>query len=154
MSSKKSNENIKFIPKLDLKKKPDEKIKVVIIGDCRVGKTALIERIICNKFLEEYHTTNGFLYNNLNLKINDKILELDIWDTSGNEVYKSLAKNHLQSASIAILVYDITNRASFKSIDSWLKELDTNQNIILVGNKSDLEDKRQVQIEEIKTILI
>ena len=150
MSSKKSNENIKFIPKLDLKKKPDEKIKVVIIGDCRVGKTALIERIICNKFLEEYHTTIGFLYNNLNLKINDKILELDIWDTSGNEVYKSLAKNHLQSASIAILVYDITNRASFKSIDSWLKELDTNPTIILVGNKSDLEDKRQVQIEEIK----
>ena len=148
MSSKKSNENIEFIPEGDLQKKPDKEFKVVTIGDRRVGKTALIQRIKQNKCIEEYNTTIGIAYNNLNIKINDQILQLKIWDTSGNETYKSISKNYWKSASVAILVYDIANRASFENIDLWLKELDSNSTKILVGNKSDLENERKVQFEE------
>ena len=154
MSSKKSNENIEFIPEGDLQKKPDKEFKVVTIGDRRVGKTALIQRIKQNKFIEEYNTTIGIAYNNLNIKINDQILQLKIWDTSGNETYKSISKNYWKSASVVILVYDIANRASFENIDLWLKELDSNSTIILVGNKSDLDNERKVHLKKEKKNLI
>ena len=134
MSSKKSNKNIEFLPK-DEFHEPDKIFTVVTIGDCGVGKTALIERITKNKFAEEYYATIGAAYNNLYLKINDKILKLEIFDTSGSEKYESFSKYHWKKASIAILVYDITKRASFENIDLWLEKLKSNSTVILVGNK-------------------
>ena len=132
--------------------KCDLSFKVIVIGDSFVGKSSLANKAIKNKFDTTYSTTVGFDYFSFFLKINDKILKLQIWDTCGQENYQSLISNFYRNSSLALMVYAINNRSSFEHIDNWLKEIKVNSNpdakIFLIGNKKDLEEERFVSYEE------
>ena len=131
----------------------DEKIKLMIIGETRTGKTSLISRYCKNEFSGgAYLSTIGIDFQIKNLEINSKKIRLQIWDTAGQERFRKIAKNYYQSSDGFIVVYDITNNESFQTLDYWVEEIKSNSQelsrMILVGNKCDLEEGRQVKKEE------
>ena len=131
----------------------DEKIKLMIIGETRTGKTSLISRYCKGDYSESpYLSTIGIDFQIKNLTINSKKIRLQIWDTAGQERFRNIAKNYYQSSDGFIIVYDITNSESFQTLDYWIEEIKSNSHeftkMILVGNKCDLEDERQVKKEE------
>ena len=132
----------------------DLTFKMIVIGDPGVGKSCLTGRAIKDKFDGEYAPTIGFEFLTYTVKIEDKIIKLQVWDTCGQEMYRSLITNFYRNASLAMMVYSIDSRESFIHINTWLKEIRLQSHpdvkIILIGNKNDLEDKRQVTFEEAK----
>ena len=129
----------------------DLSFKILIIGDSFVGKSCLALRATKGSFNSLYTPTVGFEFFNFFLKIEEEYVKLQIWDTCGQEVYRSLISSFYRNSSLAIIVYAIDNEESFNNIEIWLNELKTKGNpdisIILVGNKLDLEDKREVTKE-------
>ena len=128
-------------------------IKVVLIGDAGVGKTCIISRYIDNKFNEETASTNGGSYCQKTIKIGDKEVLLDIWDTAGQEIYQSLGKHFFRDAEAVCLVYDITNQKSFENLkNNWYEDLQQygRKDVIIavVGNKSDLYEKEEITENE------
>ena len=132
--------------------KSDLSFKIIIIGDSYVGKSSLAYKAVKNRFDTVYSATLGFDYFSFFVRIDNKILKLQIWDTCGQEIYQSLIRNFYSNSSLAIMVYSIDNRESFVHIDNWLKEIKINSNpnakIFLIGNKNDLNDKREISYEE------
>ena len=130
----------------------DVNYKVIIIGNNSVGKTCINNRIIRNIYDPNYEPTLGFDYSHFFLKANDKIIKLSLWDTCGQEKYRSLISNFYRNSSFVLLVYSIDNRQSFDSLEGWLNDVRTAGNaeiqICLIGNKSDLTDNRQITEEE------
>ena len=130
----------------------DLSFKMIVIGDSGVGKSCLTTKAVKNTFEEFYQATIGFEFLTFNLKMNETVVKLQIWDTCGQEVYRSLISNFYRNSSLAVLLYAIDNRDSFINVDNWLKELKGQANpdvkIMIVGNKCDLEDERKVSIEE------
>ena len=128
----------------------DFSIKYVIVGDSGVGKTNILNRYIRNSFYLDGKSTIGIELETKIFKIQDKYIKLNIWDTAGQERFKSVTQAYYKGAKGAILVYDITRENTFNSIDAWFKEIKesaiSDMNLILIGNKSDLEDKRKVSI--------
>ncbi len=129
----------------------DLSFKILIIGDSSVGKSCLALRATKGSFNSLYTPTVGFEFFNFYLKIEEEFIKLQIWDTCGQEVYRSLISSFYRNSSLAIIVYAIDNEESFNNIEIWLNELKTKGNpdisIILVGNKLDLEDQREVTKE-------
>ena len=127
-------------------------IKIITLGDSRVGKTSLIVKYIENKFSITFVTTMGFDIKNKQITLKDGTeAKLMIFDTAGQERFKSLAENYIKKANGILLVYDISEKQSFQNIENWMESIRENSNespIILIGNKSDLNDERQVSIEE------
>ena len=125
--------------------------KIIIIGDSSVGKSCLALRAAKGTFESLYTPTVGFEFLTLYLKINDSNIKLQVWDTCGQEVYRSLIGSFYRNSSLALIVYSIDNENSFNNIESWLNELKSKGNpdinIFLIGNKADLEDKRLVSKE-------
>ena len=130
----------------------DLSFKVIVIGDSGVGKSCLTNKATKNVFEIDYNATVGFEFFTFNIRINQKVVKLQIWDTCGQEIYRSLITNFYRNSSLAILVYAINKKETFQDIDIWLKELRTHSSpdvkIILIGNKIDLENKREVSREE------
>ena len=126
--------------------------KIIVLGDPGVGKSSLLGRATKNIFNAEYQTTVGFEFLTFTEKIGEKKVKLQIWDTCGQETYKSLISNFYRNASLAMLIYSIDSRETFNNIIKWLKEIKLQSNpdikVVLIGNKADLENKRQVTIEE------
>ena len=122
--------------------------KIIIIGDSGVGKSCLAIRALKNIFESLYQPTIGFEFMSSYIKIDGKIIKLQIWDTCGQEVYRSLISSFYNNASLAIMVYSINNENSFNNLDFWLNEIRTKANpdinIILIGNKNDLENERKI----------
>ena len=138
-----------------MKDKDNISCKVVLVGDAGVGKTSIIERYINNKYDENQKTTlvSSYTFKKIDIKKYNKSVSLDIWDTAGQEVYRSLSKNFYLNASIGILVYDISRKASFESIrDYWYEQLKTfgEEKMIfdVVGNKTDLFQREEVPENE------
>ena len=129
----------------------DLSFKIIIIGDQGVGKSCLSIKASRNYFEDFYSPTVGFEFVSFNVRIEDKNIKLQIWDTCGQEVYRSLISSFYRSASLAIIVYSIDNDDSFNNIEKWLNDVKTQSNpnikIFLIGNKADLEDKRKVSRE-------
>ena len=131
----------------------EKKYKIIWIGDSGVGKTCLLIKAQKHLFEHENKSTLGFEYYNItiNLKNNKKIL-LQTWDTCGQESYKSIANIFYKRVKLAILVYSIDSRQSFDGLNYWLNEIRTKSQedvkLILVGNKSDLNETREVSYEE------
>ena len=127
-------------------------IKIITLGDSHVGKTSLIIKYIENKFSTTFVTTMGFDIKNKQITLKDGTeAKLMIFDTAGQERFKSLAENYIRKANGILLVYDISEKQSFQNIENWMDSIRENSNelpIILIGNKSDLNDERQVSIEE------
>ena len=130
----------------------DLSFKLIFIGDSSVGKSCLTAKAVKNNFEEYYQATVGFEFLTFNMKVNDKVIKLQIWDTCGQEIYKSLISNFYRNSSLAVLVYAIDNKESFNHVENWLNDLKSQANpdvrIFLVGNKSDLEEQRKVTKEE------
>ena len=130
----------------------DLSFKLIFIGDSSVGKSCLTTKAVKNNFEEYYQATVGFEFLTFNMKVNDKVIKLQIWDTCGQEIYKSLISNFYRNSSLAVLVYAIDNKESFTHVENWLNDLKSQANedvrIFLVGNKSDLEEERKVTREE------
>ena len=130
----------------------DLSFKLIFIGDSSVGKSCLTAKAVKNNFEEYYQATVGFEFLTFNMKVNDKVIKLQIWDTCGQEIYKSLISNFYRNSSLAVLVYAIDNKESFNHVEVWLNDLKSQANpdvrIFLVGNKADLEEDRKVNKEE------
>ena len=130
----------------------DISFKIIVIGDSGVGKSCLTTQAVRNNFEEFYTATVGFEFLTFNMRINNNVLKLQIWDICGQEVYKSLISNFYRNSSLALILYAINNRDSFQHAETWLNDLKNQANpnvrVFLVGNKSDLENERVVSKEE------
>ena len=133
----------------------DLSFKIIIVGDSGVGKSCLSIKATRNYFEDFYSPTVGFEFLTFNVKVDEKIVKLQIWDTCGQEVYRSLINGFYRNSSLAILLYGINNIKSFQNLELWLNDIKVNSNpdikIFLVGNKKDLEEKREVPIDKAKT---
>ena len=121
--------------------------KVVFVGNPFVGKTSLMKRIISSEFNESYDQTIGVDFYSKTVMYKETIFKLQLWDSAGQEKYKSLIPSYVRGASLIFLVYDVTDERSFDAVSTWLnfikQNLDVNAatKLILVGNKIDLERK-------------
>ena len=131
----------------------DEKIKIMIIGESKVGKTSLISRYCNNDFDGgAYLSTVGIDYQIKNLVLDNKNIRIQIWDTAGQERYRNIAKSYFQSSDGFIIVYDISCIQTFEKLDYWIEQIKLNSQeytkMILFGNKCDIEEGRKINKEE------
>ena len=134
----------------------DYLLKYIIIGDAAVGKSNLLLRYVHGQFKPEYQLTIGVEFGAKNINISSKVFRIQIWDTAGQENFRSITRAYYKSSVCALVVYDISSRDSFNNVTSWIEDC-KNQSpktifMVLVGNKCDLEDKRQVSYEEGKEL--
>ena len=138
---------------MNSKKNPETpKYKLIFLGDQNVGKSSILNRFLNDTFVEEYQATIGLDFQSKNVQIENQDIHLLLYDTAGQEKFRSLIPMYTRDANIILLVYDITNKESFNNLSLWLKDL-TNINFdevifCIVGNKIDLSDKRVVVKEE------
>ena len=136
----------------------ETRVKLVLLGDTGVGKSAIVVRFVQGEFSNESKVTVGAAFLAKALRIPEspgvlaKAVKFEIWDTAGQERYASLAPLYYRGAGAAVVVYDITSTASFEKARFWVKELQKhaspNINMVLVGNKKDLEGRRAVSRED------
>ena len=133
-------------------------LKYIIIGDPSVGKSNLLMKFAHNKFTEEYQTTIGVEFGAKNIQIKNQMYRIQIWDTAGQENFRSITRAYFKNCVCAMVVYDITSRKSFENVQNWLQDVHDQSPktvlIILIGNKIDLENKRDVSYDEGKEYAI
>ncbi|KAG5470607.1 hypothetical protein LSCM1_01853 [Leishmania martiniquensis] len=126
--------------------------KYIIIGDSGVGKSCLLLQFTDKRFEPLHDLTIGVEFGARLISIQGKGVKLQIWDTAGQESFRSITRSYYRGASGALLVYDVTRRDTFMHLQSWLEDAKANANtalvIMLIGNKCDLDSKRQVSREE------
>jgi len=128
--------------------------KVIILGLYGVGKTSIIIRFMKKGFDEDNSSTITVDIKNFQVKVNDKIIQIQIWDSCGNDEFAKSTPNLFKNASIAILVYAINDKQSFEDLEKWyniLKEYCYDHKIFLIGNKSDLKEERIIESEKGET---
>ena len=134
----------------------DYLLKYIIIGDAAVGKSNLLLRYVHGQFKPEYQLTIGVEFGAKNIEISSKTFRIQIWDTVGQENFRSITRAYYKNSVCALVVYDISSRDSFNNVMSWIEDCKNQSSntifIVLVGNKSDLDDKRQVSYEEGKEL--
>ena len=137
-----------------MKRKKELLFKLVIIGDAATGKSSLLRRYCENTFTEDYECSIGVGFQIKILKMRDqRIVKLQIWDTAGQERYKVMTKSYYRNARACLIVYDVTRRVTFDNVKVWAEQYSQNnpsnrQFVIILGNKKDLTDKRQVSTSE------
>lgn len=128
------------------------KYKIVFLGDQGVGKTSIITRFMYDSFDKLYQATIGIDFLSKTMYLEDRTVRLQLWDTAGQERFRSLIPSYIRDSSVAVVVYDITNRASFLNTSKWIEDVRNERGndviIVLVGNKTDLNERRQVSVEE------
>ena len=134
------------------KRKEIPKYKIIFLGDQGTGKSSILNRFVDDKFIPTYQATIGLDFQSKNIQIDNQDIHLLLYDTAGQEKFRSLIPMYTRDANIIILVYDITRKESFNHIPDWINGL-TNVNFdnvifALVGNKIDLDDKREVNKDE------
>ena len=126
--------------------------KVVLVGDSFVGKTNIMSKYIKNEFHEDSKATVGVEFGSKQFTVEGHSIKAQIWDTAGQERYKAITSAYYKGAKGAFIVYDITRKQSFESVEKWVNDVtavaDKKITIILIGNKSDLDDQRQVTKEQ------
>lgn len=132
--------------------KPLRKYKVVFLGKQSVGKTSLITRFMYDSFDNTYQATIGIDFLSKTMYLEDRTVRLQLWDTAGQERFRSLIPSYIRDSTVAVVVYDVTNVNSFQQTSKWIDDVRSERGndviIMLVGNKTDLSDKRQVSIDE------
>jgi small GTP-binding protein len=129
----------------------DAIFKVIIFGDAGSGKTTLTKRFMTNQFISDTQMTIGVDFEIKTISLDGKTIKLQIWDFGGEERFRFLLPKYIRGAGGGIFMYDITNYSSLNHVDDWLsvvKEVGEKFPIILVGGKSDLEENRQVSLED------
>ena len=123
-----------------------------IFKNIAVGKSCILLQFTDNKFRNQHELTIGVEFGAKTIQIDGKTIKIQIWDTAGQEAFQAITRTYYKGAIGALLVYDITRRETFTHVTKWLEEVRNNSSktitIILIGNKKDLEDKRQVSYEE------
>ena len=126
--------------------------KIMVIGESKVGKTSVIKKYTKNQFGGVYLTTVGVDFQNKMIQIDDLKIRLQIWDTAGQERFRNVTKNYFKSSNGFLLIYDITDKGSLEHLNFWSEQITLNApkktKCVLVGNKCDLEDLREVSKEE------
>lgn len=126
--------------------------KIVLIGDSGVGKSNLLSRFTRDEFLLESRSTIGVEFATKSTTINGKVIKVQIWDTAGQEKYRAITTTYYRHAVGALLVYDISKRVTFESLERWLQEMrdhaDASIVIMVVGNKSDLKSQTATLSDE------
>jgi small GTP-binding protein len=125
--------------------------KYIIVGDSGVGKSSINLQFTNNKFNDNHGITIGIDIGIKSVNVNNKQVRIQIWDTAGQEIFKSIIHAYYKGVRCVLLVYSVTNASSFKSLDNWLtevKQLVDDPYIILIGNKADIDTDRQVSIAE------
>lgn len=120
-----------------------QSFKIVFLGDQSVGKTSIIHRFKYDAFEDNYNATIGIDFITQKMYIEDRVITLNLWDTAGQEKFKSLIPSYIKDSQAIVVVYDITSRESFLSVEKWMQDArelrDVDQAlIVLAGNKADL----------------
>ena len=130
----------------------DKLFRYIIVGDMAVGKSCILLQFTDNKFRVQHELTIGVEFGAKTIELNNKTIKIQRWDTAGQEQFQAITRTYYKGAIGALLVYDITRRDTFTHVTKWLEEVKSNSSkhicVILIGNKKDLEDKRQVTYEE------
>ena len=131
---------------------PMAKYKLVFLGDQSVGKTSIITRFMYDKFDGTYQATIGIDFLSKTMYLEDRTVRLQLWDTAGQERFRSLIPSYIRDSSVAVVCYDVTSRASFEGVGKWVGDVRTERGgdviMVLVGNKSDVAERREVSVEE------
>ena len=126
--------------------------KIILVGDTSVGKTNIINKYIKNEFREDFYATIGVEFSHKKFVVDNHKIKAQIWDTAGQERYKAITRAYYKGAKGAFIVYDITRKETFDDVDKWRNELISSCNkevtIMLIGNKCDLEDQREISKEQ------
>ncbi|XP_030576616.1 ras-related protein Rab-19-like [Archocentrus centrarchus] len=126
--------------------------KLILIGDSNVGKTCVVQNFKSGIFSEKQQNTIGVDFTVRTLDIEGRKVKMQVWDTAGQERFRTITQSYYRSAHGAMITYDITRRATFDSVKHWIKEVElygaANVVLVLIGNKCDLEQERQVQFQE------
>ena len=126
--------------------------KIILVGDTSVGKTNIINKYIKNEFREDFYATIGVEFSHKKFVVDNRKIKAQIWDTAGQERYKAITRAYYKGAKGAFIVYDITRKETFDDVDKWRNELISSCNkevtIMLIGNKCDLEDQREISKEQ------
>lgn len=132
--------------------KPDCTIQLILIGESMVGKTCILLRYTDDSFTHVHMTTIGVENKSRVVEVDDKRVNVQLWDTAGQERYRAIASRIYKGVDGIILVYDTTSYESFEKVGVWIEQMENNTTktlpIVLVGNKWDLEDQRDVPTEE------
>ncbi|KAJ3447783.1 ras and ef-hand domain-containing protein [Anaeramoeba flamelloides] len=130
----------------------DYLFKILLIGDSGVGKSCVLLRFTDNEFRSSFLSTIGVDFKIKTIDLNGKQTKLQIWDTAGQERFQTITRNYYKGAQGIFLVYDVSERDTFDNIQNWVDEVKNNTEkavtMLLIGNKCDLVNKRQVSTEE------
>ena len=134
----------------------DHMFRYIIVGDMAVGKSCLLLQFTDHKFRHQHELTIGVEFGGKTIEVKNKNVKIQIWDTAGQEAFQAITRTYYKGAIGALLVYDITRKETFDHINKWLNEVKLNGSkdicCILIGNKKDLEEQRQVKYEEGKKL--
>ncbi|XP_037370314.1 ras-related protein Rab-19 isoform X2 [Talpa occidentalis] len=134
----------------------DYLFKIILIGDSNVGKTCVVQHFRSGVFTETQQNTIGVDFTVRSLNIDGKKVKMQVWDTAGQERFRTITQSYYRSAHAAIIAYDLTRRSTFESVPHWIHEIEkygaANLVIMLIGNKSDLWEKRHVLFEDACTL--
>ena len=134
----------------------DHMFRYIIVGDMAVGKSCILLQFTDHKFRHQHELTIGVEFGGKNIQVKDKTIKIQIWDTAGQEAFQAITRTYYKGAIGALLVYDITRKETFDHIIKWYNEVILNGSkdicCILIGNKKDLEDQRQVKYEDGKRL--
>ena len=127
--------------------------KILLLGDSEVGKSCFLMRYSENVFIENYITTIGLDYKLKTVKLDTgKTIKVQLWDTAGQDKYRTIAKNYYKGSHGILLLYDITKQSSFDNIREWVRDIKEEVNekaiLFLIGNKIDMEDQRKIPKEK------
>lgn len=126
--------------------------RLVFLGEQSVGKTSLLSRFMYDAFDAQYKATIGIDFMSKTMYLPDRTVRLQLWDTAGQERFRTLIPSYIRDSNVAVVVYDITNQQSFQDASKWIDDVRAERGdmvvIVLVGNKTDLNDKREVSVEE------
>jgi Ras-related protein Rab-6A len=132
------------------------KLKLIVVGNQGTGKSCILNRFVNETFEENYQATIGLDFQSKNITIHDQDVRLIIYDTAGQEKFRSLIPMYIREAQIILLIYDISDKYSFDSMPKWIQEVNDilKKDVVfaLVGNKIDLEQERKVTFEEGKKL--
>ncbi|KAL9622712.1 MAG: hypothetical protein Q9160_003022 [Pyrenula sp. 1 TL-2023] len=131
---------------------PLKKFKLVFLGEQSVGKTSLITRFMYDSFDNTYQATIGIDFLSKTMYLEDRTVRLQLWDTAGQERFRSLIPSYIRDSSVAVVVYDISSAKTFQQTRKWIEDVQGERGndviVVLVGNKTDLSDKREVTLQQ------
>nr|XP_040019154.1 ras-related protein Rab-19-like [Gasterosteus aculeatus aculeatus] len=140
----------------DIEDSFDFLFKIILVGDSDVGKTCVVQNFKSGIFIEKQQNTIGVDFTVRTLDIDGKKVKMQVWDTAGQERFRTITQSYYRSAHGAMVVYDITRHSTFESVPHWIREVEqfgaSSVVLILIGNKSDLQAKRQVLFEDACTL--